>query len=329
MPARITCLLAALLFAAPAAAFAAGVGPGSGRNARPTAGVLPLVGPRSQALNPALGRAVAEQGQQAVLGPLELRTRLSAQPDLADGLRRAREAIALAQEHELQMNRGAATRAAALAIRQLEQARAPLFEQQLVARAYVALARSQLLRPADPSAARTAFRQALAVAPDYRPATGQLPPKVVQLLEAQRRTHPPVRVPAAKDLAWLARRLALPRLVWLHVAAGGEVRMVAYHGGKTRTETGTVNPDLALAQVARLINRTLGGATVTRTDAPWPSPPPPPTQQPSASSSWYGTWWIWAIAGAVVAGTAIGVGLAVSQDADPASSGRYDFRFHF
>jgi hypothetical protein len=293
------------------------------------AGVLPMVGARAAVLNPALGRAVAERGYQALLGPLEVRTRLAADDEIAGRLRRAREAIALAREHELQMNREAAARAAMRAIRELEAARAPFFDQRLVARAYATLALTLLLRPANPASARKAFRRALAVDPGYRPGEGQLAPKVIELLDEERRARPAVRPPAAGDLAWLAQRLRLSRLVWLHVSAEGAVKLLVHDEGKLRTVARTVDPDDTLPAIARLVGKTIGSANVaTRTDAPWPSTPPPPP--PPEGSPWYGKWWVWAIVGAVVAGTAISVGVAVSQQPEPpAEQGPYDFRFHF
>jgi tetratricopeptide (TPR) repeat protein len=289
--------------------------------ARP-AGVLPVVGSTARVLNPSLGRAVAEKGLQAVLGPVEVQARLAADPEVVRRLEMARDAIALAREHELQMNRAAATRAAAEAIHQLEEMRAPFHVPELAAKAYAALALTYLLRPTDLRAAQGAFRQALAVDPDYKPASGQIPPQAAEILERERKTLPLVRRPTPTDLAWLAARLKLPRIVWLHVDRGGVAKIVVYTRGDPSpvSTTGKVAVANSLSEAAALIRDRLGGVP----EKPRPKPPGP--RRGPTGTPWYRRWWVWTIAGVVVAGAAVGVGVALTRD-EPSS--RYDFHFHF
>jgi hypothetical protein len=290
--------------------------------ARP-AGVLPLVGPTARVLNPSLGRAVAEKGMQAVLGPVEVQARLAVDPEVVKRLEMARDAIALAREHELQMNRAAATRAAAEAIHQLEEVRAPFHVPELAARAYVTLALTYLLRPTDLKAVQGAFRQALAVDPSYKPAAGQIPPQAAEILERERKKPPRVRRPTPIDLAWLAKRLKLPRVVWLHVDHGGAAQIIVYTQNDPNPAASTGKIDIAnsLPEAARLVRDSLGGVS----KPPRPRPPEPPPRGPTGKP-WYRRWWIWTIAGVVVAGAAIGVGVALARD-EP--SPRYDFHFRF
>lgn len=293
-----------------------------------SAGILPVAGDQQLAaqLNPALGRAVAGRGQPTVLGPVEVQARLAGEPAVAAALQRAREAIALAKEHELRMNRPAAVAAARKAIATLEQVRCALHLPELVIRAHTSHALALLLRPDDPEAASQAFRRVVALDPAFQPTPGQLPPRAARLLEeTQPRGQP--QPPSASDLGWIARRLKLSQVLWVGLSrpggeeAGVQAQVVLYdHDSKrirTRRQQRAAEGRL-LQETADLVVETLGGAQVA---GPKETPPPaPPVRRP-----WYRRWWVWAAAGVVVAGAAVGIGLAVTQSQDSGT----DIHFHF
>lgn len=289
-----------------------------------TAGILPVVGEKAMKLNPSLGRTMAELGQQAVLGPVEVQARLLADLQVAEALQQAREAIAAAKDDELQMRREASVGSAQKAIAHLERVHAGYHAPSLVTHAQATLALALMLRPADIEGASQAFRQALAVDPGYAPTTGQIPPRAAQLLQQEREQQPQVTAPGVASLSWLAGRLKLARLVWLRTSRSGEgkikVQILLYDHRRaqvTRRLSGEVESDRALVETARLVSQALGGIRVR---ARRRDPAPPPVRP------WYRRWWVWTIAGAfVAAGVGVGVGLALR----PESRSGYDFHFHF
>lgn len=302
-------------------------------------GILPVTGDRvlGADLDPSLGRAVAERGKAAVLGPVEVQARLNSNRSVAEVLQRARDAIARAKDHELRMNRDAATRDAKEAIRLLRRTRAAYHQPVLVTQAYTAMALAQLLMPANIPRARRAFRGALAADPGYRPEPGQIPPRAAQILRQAGR-QAKEKPPSKKDLAWIARRSRISRLLWLRLApAAGEqrrkVQVLLYDHRRRqillrlRKE---IDPRRALAQIADLVVQALGGVDgrsgVTAVTA---SPPPSPASPGTAARPWYRRWWVWTLAGAVVAGTAVGVTLAVTRETSQPAPDGYDLHFHF
>ena len=287
----------------------------------PATGILPVVGRLARELNPSLGRAVAERGLQAVLGPVEVEARLAADAEVSAALERAREAISLSRERELQMQRDSAVLAAGQAIARLAAVRARYHAPALAARALVTLGLALQLRPADDERTRRALRQALRVDPGYTPPPGQLAPRVTAMLEAERGASRPL-APEVKDLGWLATRLRLSRLVWLDAAGSGAVTVLVYDARTARVQrrvSGTVPARGAVKAVATLVGQALGG--------------PPPRQRQAttpgktAARPWYRRWWVWAAAGAAVAiGVGVGVRLALR---DEPSGGDYDLHLHF
>jgi hypothetical protein len=294
------------------------------RAAAESAAILPVAGDQQLAalLNPALGRAVAGKGQPLVLGPVEVQARLVGERELAAGLERARESIALAREQELRMNRPEAVAAALAAIRTVEEIRGSLYAPELVIRAHTSLAVASLLRPDDQQAASEALRRALALDPGYRPAPGQLSTRATRLLEEARPTARAQR-PADHDLGWVAHRLRLSRVLWIRVLAPktalredriGVVRLarsraklevVLYdHGGRrvrTRLQAETTTAEL-LPRAADLVVQALGGGAIAR-----PRPAPAPAKR------WYRRWWVWTVAGVVAAGAAAGIAVAATR----------------
>lgn len=284
-------------------------------------GILPVGGDQQLAarLNPALGRAVAGKGQPQVLGPVEVQARLAADPELAATLERAQEAIALSREQELRMNRPAAVAAAQSAIRTAQAIRGPWLAPELLLRAHTSLALASLLRPDDPAAASQSLRQALALNPGYRPAPGQLSARALRLLDEARPSARPLR-PTARDLGWVAGRLRLARLLWIGLVPlpGARVRLevVLYDGalGRVRTRLEAESSEARLlASAADLVVQALGGPSESPRRAVAPRP-------------WYRRWWVWTLAGVVVAGAAVGIGLAASPSGDRRVNG---IHFHF
>jgi hypothetical protein len=138
--------------------------------------------------------------------------------------------------------------------------------------------------------------------------------------------RPPEVVPPSRDdLAWLAQRLRLARLVWLWLGPRGEATVIVYDREREpqiRTLTRMVAMEQVLRNTARVISNALGGVPARPMVEPTSAPTKPTT---TIRKPWYRKWWVWTIAGVVVAGAAVGVGVALSRE----EQGKYDFRFHF
>lgn len=290
--------------------------------------ILPVSGDPSLVahLNPALGRAVAVKGMPAVLGPLEANARLSGDPTVAAALARAREAIERAREFELRMDRPAAVEAAREAIRTLEQQHAAMVAPGLLVEAHICLALALLLQPEDWQAAQDAMRRVLALDPGYRPAPGQLSARATLLLDQARESGPRLTQPDPRALEWAARRFQLAKLIWLGVERRGE--------GRVRIEAVLFDPvarrvrvrltqETPLSQVlpvaAGLVVQALGNDPLADTTE----------TQKAMSRPWYRRWWVWAIAGAVVVGAAVGIGFAVASPSEDPRTNANSIRFHF
>jgi hypothetical protein len=300
-------------------------------------GILPVTGDRVLAadLDPSLGRAVAERGRAAVLGPVEVQARLNSDRAVTELLQRARDAIARARDHELRMNRDAATRDAKEAVRLLRRVRAAFHQPVLVTQAYTAMALAQLLMPANIPMARRAFSGALAVDPGYRPEPGQIPPRAAQILRQARRRAEQGH-PTKRDLAWIASRSGLARLLWLRLtpAAAGQrrkVQLMLYDHRQQRILLRLrkeIDGRRALSQTSDLVVQALGRVD-THSASTTSQEPSPQASQPSPSPRpWYRRWWVWTLAGVVVAG-AVGVTLAVTRDTSQPAPDGYDLHFHF
>jgi hypothetical protein len=101
-----------------------------------------------------------------------------------------------------------------------------------------------------------------------------------------------------------------------------QVQVVLYDHASKRVRTRRQRRAAAerlLQETADLVVETLGGAQVAEPKEKPPSAPP--VRRP-----WYRRWWVWAVAGVVVAGAAVGIGLAATQSQDP---GGTDIHFHF
>lgn len=297
---------------------------------RATAGstaILPLAGDQrlTARLDPALGRAVAGRGLPAVLGPAEVRAHLAGEPAVLAALDRARRSIALSREQELRMDRSAALAAAREATRALEEIHGALYLPELVIRAHTSLALAALLRPDDPQAASQALRRVVALDPGYRPTPGQLSTQATRLLDEARPTARPLR-PAAPDLAWVAQRLRLSRVLWIGLTRrrGERVTLEAIlydharkrilRGLQLETTTGRLLRDATELAVQALDHGRVAAAAKRKT----PRRPP-----------WYRRWWVWAAAATVVAaGAGVGIGLAMTRTQETATTTK-SIHFHF
>ena len=297
------------------------------RAAAEPAAILPVAGEQGLAtrLNSALGRVVASKGQPMVLGPVEVSTRLDGDPSVAAALARARSAMARAKELELRMDRPAALAAALEALEFLDKVRGALHAPELLLRAHASLVLALLLQPEDPQAAHQAARQLLAVDPGYYPAPGQLSARATLILEEARVPAQRPSPPAARDLGWLATRLGLSRLVWLGVErrGSGRVRLQAvlydHTAGQVRTSrTQETTEALLLSGSADLVVSVIDGDPLAGSDH---------TTEATARP-WYRRWWVWTIAGAVLAGAGVGIGFAVTSETEDRANTK-SVRFHF
>jgi hypothetical protein len=211
------------------------------------------------------------------------------------------------------------------AAQRLDAVHARFHAPELVLQAQTALATALLLRPAEPAAAELAFRQALAVDPDYRPSPRELAPRAAGLLERQRSEASAPRPPTTAELAWLARQAGLDRLVWVGLDRGGRAEVVLFDVRVERARVCSAKlAEPTLDRVARLVHRALGGPSLdlaaSRPTAspsslpalPHPAPDPP---APAPRLPWHRRWWVWAtVAGVVATGLAVGLGVAYGRD---------------
>lgn len=291
------------------AAHAEGKAPG------PTLGLLPTQSPAAwqDTLSSALPRELERTLDAPVLRQNQLVERLAN----ASGTRAiddaARLAIAQAEGHELKMERDLSLALATRAIAQLRRTGARFYAPRLWADAHIALARAQLLRPPDPTAAREALREALRVNP--RIVANAHPPRLARLVEQVRQHDVAARVPQADELASLSRRAGVARLLWLDVRPrGGRVALrLATHDLAHQSYAATEQ----LVESAQVPKRTAALAswsfgTVALTGR---LPAAPVTTHP-----WYRRWWVWTTAGVVIA--------AVATAAVVATAPHNGFTFH-
>jgi hypothetical protein len=239
----------------------------------------------------------------------------------------------------LYMKRGESVDLARQAIRKLEGTLAPHHARAVLARAHGALARGLLLKPADEAGAREAFRAAIAAAPGFRGES--LPPRAAQLLEEARREARAV-VPTLEDLGKIATLARLDAVLWIavHPAESSRVDLELVHflasEGAVRSrlrKSGRVEDVTTLAAelVARVLRPPAASAPASRPrllalpPATLPTPGPRPGPAPALSRPWYKKWWVWTIAGAVVAGAGLGLGLGLRSGGTPPPG--FDFEF--
>jgi len=300
-----------------------------------------------------LARSLAKAGHE-VLSPAEALLRLRAAPKMAAALKQARPLLSQAGEAHLSMKRADALKLARRAVTALEAVGARLAAPELLARAHGAVALALMLRPADKAGARAAFARALAVDPTYAPDRDRAPPRVRALARkaGQRRVGPLAPTSAALTLA--ADAVKVDRLVWIGAIQRSDgVRLIVVvfdrrDGSLKRHEHALTSGGAIVADATPLVSKALGAPvkppsptpTPTATPAPTPSttPAPTPTTSPASgptapppeaiSSPWYSRWWVWTIAGVVVVGAAVGLGVGLSQSDEPSGSG-WDVAFRF
>ncbi|MCA9669662.1 MAG: hypothetical protein KC503_28900, partial [Myxococcales bacterium] len=243
----------------------------------------------------------------------------------------AAAALERADKAALYMKRGGAVSSARQAIAELDEALARFVAPRKLARAHAALAYALLLAPADEVGARDALHAAVTADANFTPDADRNSPTVKRLL-AEARAKLRVAPPDSASLDKLASRARLARLVWLSAAAaaGGastvdlevQIYEVSARAVRTRLSKRVTRAEL-VASAAALVEQALagdkaiaggtgsGGAGSGNGGA---GPAGTPGGGAAASATpWYKRWWIWAIAGAVVAGAGVGLGVGLTR----------------
>jgi hypothetical protein len=298
------------------------------------AGILPLAGDPVLAarVDRELGRAVAERGVRGVLGPVELSAELGAAPGVQAALADAGALLDRSARAVLYMKRGEALDLARQALAKLEGTHARHHARALLGRAHAAVARALLLKPSDESGAREAFRLAVAADPGF--AGEALAPRAAALLEAARR-EARATAPAAEELSRVTTSARLEIVLWFAVRAVGsqvELELVAYRpvAGELKRIVRSGRAEAATAIAAELVAGLLrrapatapGSAPASRVVVVLPPPvAPAPAPAPPRARPWYKTWWVWTIAGVVLAGAGVGLGVGLGRSKGPPPPG--------
>jgi hypothetical protein len=277
-------------------------------------------------------RLVKELGQRdlAVVGPAELRRRLSSSAEVASAIKAARAAVRRSEQHALYMKRAPALAAANTAVVKLNGVAARHHAPKLRARAHVARALAFLLHPADEARALEAFRHAVAADPGYQPDPDRLPSRTARLLHKARQEPAPRRMASLAELATLTRLAGLSRLVWIGATRGGSIGWLVYDA----TQRDTVAAGRRGQTVRDLV------ALLTATEQPKEAPPrvpawsqdpaTMPASQPLQGESrpptrpWYKKWWVWTLVGVGV-GVGVGVAVVATRPSDPSYVFSYSY----
>ena len=306
--------------------------------------VLPVAAPRPLALrlDRALGGMLRRLGYAELLGPGEWLAQLEALPEVKAGVARARTQVEQAERAVENMEREAAVAAARAGLAELERVAGRYTAPELVARLHFASGLAELLLPADPDAARVAFRAAFDADATFQPDERRVAPRALKLWGETRAAGRGSSVPSATSVARLAQLTGVPRLVWLELApteAGwsAEARLYAPRAGATRALRRTLSGGAVERETAQLVAELLGPVERRLVGGMPPSPPvAPPSTAPAeaASRPWYRRWWVWTTVGVVLAGAGAGVAVALSRGGPSASppttpTGPFDFQFTF
>ncbi|MCC6747753.1 MAG: hypothetical protein IT371_08860 [Deltaproteobacteria bacterium] len=308
------------------------------------AGILRVAAPARHAarLEVSLGRAVAEAGRPGVLAPAELSVRLGGAEGVAQAVEAAGQKVVHAEQAALRMDRAAAVASATQAVAQLRAVGASNHARHSLAQAHLALGQALLLYPPDPDGAKAAFGAAVELEPELAVDPDRMAPRAARLLEEARRAPRAPKPPRREELAELAQRSRLGTLVWVSVQPRGpaevEVQVAVYEhsrGAVAATLRRTMPEGTLLAGSAALVVQALGGALGgppapgLAAGAGGQGAPPPAAKR----RSWYQHWWVWTVAGVVVSGTAValGVGLTTSRGGTPTPPGPagFDLHLHF
>jgi len=296
------------------------------------AGILPVDAPRALAsrLDVGLGRAVAENGQRSVLGPAEVDAVLSASPSLSRKLAEARQSLDLAEEACQQMEQRTAVNLALRAETLLNSVGAKHHARDLAVRAHLIRGLALRLKPAHPTAALEAFRQALELAADLKPDPDRFPPRAAQLFENARPVPRRRSAPSTDAAASLARAAGVAHLLWISgtPSASGlelEVQVFDRRGQLLQQVQARSTLKGALTEAARLTSFALARVRLGDVAIAGDSPT---TDETAPAPAWYKRWYVWTIAGVVLAGAGVGIAVAATRQ-DSSSASGFDFRFHF
>jgi hypothetical protein len=271
-------------------------------------GLLPVTGDPALArkLNAELVPRLARTGGPELVGPSKVQVRLHSAAGVADTIRTTRGQVVRAEQMLLDMKRRGAVREARHAINALVRVGGRYHSPRLTSRAHLVLARALLLKPAAPTAARSALRDALEISPDL--SDGGLPPSVGQLLQKVRKEPARDNLPTVGELASLCKQADLSSLVWIAARPRGdevEIRLLVYdqasHASSQQVKRRAARGRM-LDEVEVMVSANV------RTHGPTMATPLPTPRDPAPAASprpWYRRWWIWAIAGAVVAGVSV------------------------
>jgi hypothetical protein len=243
-----------------------------------------------------------------LLPPRALRSKLAAVPSIRAALDAARQSLASAEQAALHMKRQVALKAARAALVQLRRVHARHQAAELVARAHVAEGLALLLHPPAPKAALRAFRQAYGAAPSYKVDPDSVPSRTALLLDRARQSAGRPQQPTIAEMAHLASWAAVERLVWAAGRRDGSdvILVVATYDRGQRALAGQQHRlSKASASPAKLMALLPGLPLMPRRG------PRPPVDR---SSAWYRRWWVWALVGAVCAGSAVAITAAVQTN---------------
>ncbi|MBW2736665.1 MAG: hypothetical protein JRH20_30115 [Deltaproteobacteria bacterium] len=288
--------------------------------AKARVGVLPVGGARLQAaaLDAGLGHALANEGAKEILGPAQWVAQVAIQPEIAHALGQAEVWVAHSREYELQMKRTEAVDLAKRATALLKTHHAGWLRPKLVLRAELALAQALFLEPADPAAAAGALRRALHLRPEWQPARQSVPPRVLRVLDAERRAATINSEPTLRELSWLAAQGQMTHLVYLRVRVTGAGHTLRVKGllfaaqqkkvlHRLRSHAQEVTGKSLLGVAADVVAQLVAQAALfaPQVVASQPASQAVTPMPAAAPSPWYHSGWFWGAL--VLAGATAGV----------------------
>jgi len=287
---------------------------------------------------------------------------LRAEKKIADSLHSARKQLKRADEALLRMKKAKAVASSRRAMATLEATGARFHSPRLLSRAHGRLARALLLRPADEKGAVQAFRRAMELDRSYAPDPDRTAPRIRALAKRAHRQLSDPSAPSAATLAKVARAAQVDRLVWVAALMRGDrvqlavAVFAAKDGVIQHHEHHRVLEQQMVEKAAPLLAKLLGKRSAPTSEASKPTPTPPPAAASQSVVStpasrpvvisvtgleaspppavaparpWYKKWWVWTVvAGVVVAGAAVGLGVGLSQS-ESTPSGGWDIDFSF
>lgn len=277
-------------------------------------------------------------------GPLAFHLHLYKNHQLAEAIKDIKDDIAKAERATLYLERAKAIRIIQKSIQQLEMLDAALFDPELLAKAHLTRALALFLKPADPAGAKIAFQTALAIFPNIRPDLIRLSPRAARLWQEALQEPIIIQSPTLSSFKQLATRSQSNHLLWISVQlrpSTAELMVMHYDHqhqqirAHQRIQCTELNAQKKMIQfISEFIKQLSPSATdevahlskvkllsphqstVAFSDAN-PSVPQSSSLQLKQKKEWYKRWWIWTLAGAVIVGSGVIIGMALNQDSPP------------